>query len=359
MLQVARRNAGLYAELSKHRLSALVVVTAGAGYAAGGGALDPTTLSALCVGTGLAAGSANTFNQAIEHQRDRLMKRTCERPLPSGRMTLPHALGWGVVSGASSVGILAAGTNPVCTGLGLANIVLYAGPYTLSKPVSEWNTWVGAVVGAIPPVMGWAAAGGSVLDPEAAILASTLFLWQFPHFFSLAWIHRKDYTRGHHQMVPVNDPTGERTAALVRNYSLMMLPLPVLAAAADTTSWMFAVEGITATGYAVHLAHQFHQERSNENARKVFRCSLWWLPLMLFLFVFHRKEKNGTDGKDVEPGAAGLAHDDQALLDRVRAFTRELCVHEHLVRTDTLDGSNLCPNSNPIDTKAANAPIEK
>merc|ERR1719446_114998 len=105
--------------------------------------------------------------------------------------------------------------------------------------------------------MGWCAAGGSPFDLEAGILASTLFLWQFPHFFALAWIHRKDYARGGHQMVPVNDPTGERTARLIRDYSIYLLPVPVLAAVSGETSCMYAVEGITATGYMVHLAEQF------------------------------------------------------------------------------------------------------
>jgi len=316
----------MYAELSKARLSALVVVTAGAGYAAAGSAaMDPCTFAALTTGTTLAACSANTYNQWIERDRDKTMKRTCERPLPSGRLSANEALGWGVFSTASSMCILTAGTNPLTAGLGAFTIGLYALPYTLSKPVSEWNTWTGAVVGAIPPVMGWAATGGSVLDAEPLLLSSTLFLWQFPHFFSLAWLHRKDYSRGGHQMVPVNDPDGSRTGSLVFNYSLALLPLPVLAAQLDVTTWMFACEGLAVNSYAVYRAYQFKQDRTNDNARQVFRTSLWYLPLTLGLFLFHRKYPEET-------GESGV-------LDSAKSSLSKLCPHEAMV-----DSGKLCPN---------------
>lgn len=361
----------MYAELSKARLSALVVVTAGAGYASGCGAFDPLVFAALCGGTSLAAGSANTWNQIIERNRDKLMKRTCDRPLPSGRMAAPEAVGWGVFSAGTSCAILAAGTNPVTAGLGAANIVLYAVPYTLSKPRTELNTWVGALVGAVPPVMGWCAAGGSVLEPVPLLLGATLFLWQFPHFFALAWVHRKDYARGAHQMVPVNDPTGERTAALIWNYSLYALPLPVLAAALDVTSYMYAVEGVAATSYLAYLAHKFKEERSQDNARNVFKvnpnvcqsdaqllplrlfafctisphtrsltvcccaclsvkCSLWYLPLLLALFVYHRKRGS----------------DENASLEKARHFIRKLCLHDALATPG--GGQVLCPNVDAV-----------
>jgi len=324
--------AGLYSELSKSRLSALVVVTAGAGYAAGTPVLDPATLASLCVGTSLAAGSANTFNQWIERNRDKRMKRTANRPLPSGRMEANEALGWGVFSAGSSCAILAAGTNPVTAGLGAFNIGLYALPYTLSKPRTEWNTWIGAVVGAIPPVMGWTAAGGDLVAMPPALLGATLFLWQFPHFFALAWIHRKDYARGGHQMVPVNDPSGERTAALIQRYSLAMLPLPLAASSMDVTSWMYALEGTAATSYLLYLSQEFKQDRSNDNARKVFKCSLWYLPLLLGLFVFHRKRQE-SEGEETAMEAA-------------KAAMKSMCLHEAL--STPHGGKILCPKVDAV-----------
>lgn len=201
LMEQAQHKARLYSQLSKYRLSALVMATTSAGYLAAGGPVDAVSLSCACLGTMLASSSANTFNQVIETSNDSRMKRTRNRPLPSGRITRPHALGWGVASGTAGVAVLAAGSNPLTAALGAANLFLYVGPYTLSKTRSELNTWIGSVVGAVPPLMGWAAATGGVLAVEPLLLATYLFVWQFPHFFSLAWLHREDYARGGFAMV--------------------------------------------------------------------------------------------------------------------------------------------------------------
>lgn len=200
-LSQAKHRLRLYSQLSKYRLSALVVSTTSAGYLAAGGPVDPVSLSCACVGTMLASSSANTFNQVIETSNDSRMKRTRNRPLPSGRISRSHALGWGIASGSAGIAVLAAGSNPLTAALGAANLFLYVGPYTLSKTRSELNTWVGSLVGAIPPLMGWAAATGGVVAVEPLMLAAYLFIWQFPHFFSLAWLHREDYARGGFAMV--------------------------------------------------------------------------------------------------------------------------------------------------------------
>ena len=201
VMEQAQHRARLYSQLSKYRLSALVMATTSAGYLAAGGPVDAASLSCACLGTMLASSSANTFNQVIETSNDTRMKRTRNRPLPSGRISRPHALGWGVASGTSGVAVLAAGSNPITAALGAANLVLYVGPYTLSKTRSELNTWIGSIVGAVPPLMGWAAATGGVAAVEPLLLATYLFVWQFPHFFSLAWLHREDYARGGFKMV--------------------------------------------------------------------------------------------------------------------------------------------------------------
>jgi heme O synthase-like polyprenyltransferase len=181
-----------YANLSKFRLSALVVVTTSAGYLCTGVPIDPLLLSTTCIGTALCAASANSFNQTIERDYDRLMNRTKQRPLPSGKLTVPQALTFAISSGAAGVGMLYAFSNPVVALLGAGNIFLYAGPYTHMKRLTEANTWVGSVVGAIPPAMGWAAAtGGDLMSLDNGALCALLFLWQFPHFFALAWMHRE------------------------------------------------------------------------------------------------------------------------------------------------------------------------
>lgn len=284
----------IYLELSKATLSSMVVITSAAGYLSYGGGLSPLTCASLCAGTSFAAATAAILNQTIERDTDKLMKRTRNRPLPSGRISTEGALGYGLLSLGASYGLLKYGTNDLTLLLGFSNIALY-GAYTIAKPKTEWNTWIGAVVGAIPPVMGWTAAGGDLVALEPLLLGGTLFLWQFPHFFALSWNNRKDYERGFHQMVPVNDPTGDRTAELILKYSLFLLPIPVIASAADITSPFFALGGVGATTYLIKLAENFEKEKSHKNAHEVFKCSLWYLLVMLGLFVFHRKRGEKVD----------------------------------------------------------------
>jgi len=346
--KLSTNNLVLYKELSKARLSALVVMTTSAGFLSAGSFAfnSPDFLSSfisVSMGTALAAGAANTFNQVIEVNNDKLMKRTFTRPLPAGRISKAHALAWGTFATCSSGVILYGGTTPLTTALGLGNIALYALPYTLSKTRSEINTWVGAIVGAIPPVMGYTAATQcgveGLYSPETLTLGSLLFLWQFPHFFSLAWVHRKDYARGGFQMVPVNDPNGTRTAELIWNYSLYLLPVPILAAVCDVTSSMFAIEGTILTGYLLKLAHDFKQDRSDEKARKIFFCSLWYLPLLLILLVYHSKSWLSAEeteslkavakekGMDENFNLQNVADIGEAI-EAARRFLTGFCIHE-------------------------------
>jgi heme o synthase len=306
----------IYSQLSKARLSALVVMTTSAGFFMAGAPVGWTALAATCVGTTMAACSANTFNQVYEVKTDSLMNRTRGRPLPMGKISRAHATGWGVATGVASAGLLTLGANPLTAGLGILNIGLYAGIYTPMKLRSEWNTWVGAIVGAIPPVMGYAAVTGTIASPECALLASTLFLWQFPHFFSLAWIHKKDYANGGYKMVPVADPTGARTARLVERYAAYMIPLPIISSAMGVTSYMFAVESLVVNGYAYMLARKFAENPDKESARAVFKASLWYLPVMLSLMVFHSK-----NWKNDEP-------ETPAIITSAKQTLKTACPHE-------------------------------
>ncbi|KAL7449108.1 hypothetical protein ACHAWC_001197, partial [Mediolabrus comicus] len=329
------------AELSKARLSALVVSTTAFGFlSVGPTALAYTSLptfAAASLGTALCASSAATFNQVIEVERDRKMKRTGNRPLVNGSVSKEMAIGLGCLTGSTGGILLGLGTDPITTMLGVGNIGLYAGLYTYLKPKSEINTWVGAIVGAIPPVMGWTAAGGSILDPEAILLGSTLFLWQFPHFFALNWMYRTDYKRGGFSMVAVNDPNGDRTASLIKRYGLYLASLPILSTALEVTSPMFAVEGILLNGYALHVASKFDKERSNGNARKVFLTSLWYLPCVMMLFLlhsrrWHEEEAVTNDEKEAKHDSdrGDILDSVQALITRIQGKGRDLCMHEAL-----------------------------
>ena len=268
--------------------------------------------------------------------RDRQMKRTGNRPLVTGAVSKEMAVGLGCFTGASGGLMLGLGTDPITTMLGLGNIGLYAGLYTYLKPRSEINTWVGAVVGAIPPVMGWTAAGGSPLDAEAVLLGSTLFLWQFPHFFALNWMYRTDYKRGGFSMVAVNDPNGDRTASLIKRYGVYLASLPFLSTALEVTSPMFAVDGgILLNAYALHVAYKFDKERSNANARKVFLTSLWYLPCVMMLFLLHSRrwhEEVTDDNKEVNE--ASILMKMQKLMNDIQSKGKDLCMHEALASKD-------------------------
>lgn len=231
-----------YKQLSKARLSGLVVATAAAGYAAGSKEqIDWAGLGWTSLGTMMAASSANALNQVYEVANDARMRRTANRPLPGGRMSRAHALAFALVAGAGGVALLLEKTNATTAALGAANILLYAGVYTPLKQISIANTWVGAVVGAVPPLMGWAAAEGS-LDVGSLLLAAGLYFWQMPHFMALAWLCRADYAAGGYKMLSLVDPTGKRTAACALRNCAYLFPLGMLAAWLGVTTPYFAYE---------------------------------------------------------------------------------------------------------------------
>lgn len=332
-------------ELSKARLSALVVSTTTFGYlAAAPTPFSYSTLVAASLGTGLCSSCASTLNQIYERDRDAKMKRTANRPLVKqdiigvkGAYTL--ALTTGVTGGAT----LLLGTDPVTTTLGLGNIALYSGIYTYLKPRSTWNTWIGAFVGAIPPVMGYAAAtnGNGIFDIEAFILGSTLFLWQFPHFFALSWMHRIDYARGGFKMISTETETSDipheskpicpedETARLITNYTYYLSTIPIISTLTGVTSSMFAIEGFVLNGYALFVAKRFDKDRSNKNARSVFLTSLWYLPCWMMLFLLHSsKWRDGSEGKMQEQNIVQVL---KQYMTNVRDVGREMCPHEILV----------------------------
>ena len=335
-----------YLDLSKFRLSSLVVFTTAAGFLSAGGPVIWDTMMCTCFGTAFCAASASTFNQIFEIERDKQMNRTKNRPLPSNKVTIGEAAALGISTGTLGAVLLYSTSHPLTAALGVANIALYSGAYTYSKRVTEWNTWIGSVVGAIPPVMGYVAAtNGHLISAEPMLLASTLFLWQFPHFFSLSWMHREDYARGGFQMVSTNDVDGSRSASLIYRYSLFLSALPVLSSAFGVTTYMFAVEGIAANAYLLYLASKFHKDRSNANARRIFLCSLWYLPLLLAGFVVHSKSWN----KDVlTEGESGDSYEDDASVDFERILARitdqgkKICVHEMIAVGNREGGGKLC-----------------
>ncbi|KAJ4959382.1 hypothetical protein NE237_026493 [Protea cynaroides] len=277
-----------YWELSKARLSMLVVATSGAGFVLGSGsAIDFAGLCYTCAGTMMVAASANSLNQLFEINNDAKMKRTMLRPLPSKRITVPHAAIWATTIGAAGTVLLAYKANVLTAGLAASTLALYAFVYTPLKQIHPANTWVGAVVGAIPPLLGWAAASGEV-SLNGMILPAALYFWQLPHFMALAYLCRNDYAAGGFRMLSLGDASGHRTALVALRNCLYLLPLGFLAYDCGVTSEWFCLESALLTLTMSAAAFSFYRERTTKNARRMFHASLLYLPVFMSGMLFHR-----------------------------------------------------------------------
>ncbi|XP_012727175.2 protoheme IX farnesyltransferase, mitochondrial [Fundulus heteroclitus] len=276
----------VYARLAKIKLTALVVTTAAAGFAMAPVPFDPVMFFVSALGTGLASCAANSINQYFEVPFDSNMNRTKNRPLVRGQISPLHAVSFAFACGIPGVALLTLAVNPLTGFLGALNIFLYTCCYTPLKRLSIVNTWVGAVVGAIPPVMGWSAATGS-LDPGALLLGGFLYCWQFPHFNALSWNLREDYSRGGYRMMSVTHPGMCKRVAL--RHSLGLVALSTLAPVLDVTTWTFPVISLPVNLYISYLAARFYHKGDRDSARKLFFCSLWHLPMLLLLALTCKK----------------------------------------------------------------------
>ncbi|KAG7491391.1 hypothetical protein MATL_G00003100 [Megalops atlanticus] len=289
---------GVYARLSKIKLTALVVTTAAAGYAMAPVPFDPACFLLASLGTGLSSCAANSINQYFEVPFDSNMNRTKNRPLVRGQISPLHAVAFAAACGVPGVSLLALAVNPLTGFLGALNIFLYTCCYTPLKRLSITNTWVGAVVGAIPPVMGWTAATGA-LDPGALLLGGFLYSWQFPHFNALSWNLREDYSRGGYRMMSVTHPALCRRVAL--RHSLGLIGLSCLGPVLDLTTWTFPLVSLPINLYISYLAFRFHRHAGRDSARKLFFCSLWHLPMLLLLLLTCKRSRRDPEGPAPTP----------------------------------------------------------
>lgn len=274
--------------LTKPRITFLVLVTTAVGYAIGVGAsFHPTVFVSLLVGTALVSGGASALNQWAERDADARMARTASRPLPSGRLVPNDALLFGIAISLVGLVLLAGAVNGLTALLALGSLSSYVLVYTPLKRVTSLCTLVGAVPGAIPPMMGWAAARGS-LDREAWALFGVLFLWQLPHFLSIAWIYREDYARGGFPMLPVRDPGGGSTARQTVAYAAALLPVTLLAGAFATAGNVYLWGAVALGALFVGCTIAFALQRSVRAARWVFLVSVLYLPAVLALMVLDR-----------------------------------------------------------------------
>ncbi|KAI1363311.1 UbiA prenyltransferase family-domain-containing protein [Xylaria arbuscula] len=331
-----RRQLSLYLSLSKPRLTVLVVLTAMAPYALypvpdfispsiglDTPSLSPLTLAFLTTGTALCSASANALNMLYEPSWDAMMSRTRNRPLVRGLLSQRKALAFAVLAALTGVGALYFGVNPTVAFLGAANIALYAGVYTPLKRVSWLNTWAGAVVGGIPPLMGWAAAAGEyatgegtfqelLLTPQAVggwLFAALLFAWQFSHFMALSWSIRDEYRAAGHQMLCWINP--RRNGRVALRYSIAFFPICIGLCAAGITEWSFAVTSLPVNLWLVRQAMQFHRHDGFKGtARGLFWASVWHLPAIMVLALAQKKDMWSRVWRSVV-GDPALEYDDE------------------------------------------------
>jgi protoheme IX farnesyltransferase len=285
----ARLRAADYLELTKPRVAVLVLVTVAVGVLlAAGRSVDLLLLFHAVAGTALVAAGASALNQLLERHRDARMARTENRPLPTGRLQPVEVLLFGVVLAVAGIAYLAL-LLPTITAAVVAAVTFvgYVAVYTPLKPVTTLNTLVGAIPGALPPVIGWTAVRGEV-GPEALALFAIVFLWQLPHFLAIAWIYRDDYARAGYRMVPVADPDGTQTAQRMAAYCLLLIPaslLPVFLGPAHVPYVAGAV--VLGLGFLAR-ALAFGSQRTDRHARKVLRASLLYLPALFALLLLDR-----------------------------------------------------------------------
>src|ERR1022692_2853648 len=284
-----------YAELMKARVTTLIVMTAWCGYyfgaqKAGVSSLSWGLLHAL-LGIGLVSSGTAALNEVMEHEVDKHMRRTAQRPLPAGRMSLRHATIAGLLTTLGGSIYLAVFTNPLTGLLTLLTSVVYLAAYTPLKRISPICTSVGAFPGAMPGVLGWTAARGH-LEWGTLILFAILFVWQFPHFFSIAWLYREDYASGGIRMLPVVEEDGRSTARRILIYSVALIPISLLPTFMGMAGKIYLV-GAVVLGFALlyfgirlaFLNMPLSSAPSKMRARHVLQASVIYLPLLFALMM--------------------------------------------------------------------------
>ncbi|HLW78093.1 MAG TPA: heme o synthase [Terriglobia bacterium] len=275
-----------YWTLTKPEVNFLVVASTLAGFDAGSrGPLDWVRLAHTLMGTLLVASGTGTLNQFIERRHDARMRRTSNRPLPAGRLASSHALGFGILLSLAGGLELLLAVNVLASALALATLASYLVLYTPLKRRTPLCTLVGAFPGAMPPLIGWAAARGS-LSLEAWVLYAILFLWQFPHFLAIAWMYREDYTRAGLQMLPSRDvEQGRLTRREIFAFTLALVPVSLIPVFLGHAGSIYFVGTLAAGLGFLACAARLLFSRSNVLARRVVLASVAYLPLVLALLI--------------------------------------------------------------------------
>lgn len=274
------RAAGDYVALTKPRLNSLVVITSAGGYFLGtSGTLAVVPMAAAAVGTALVAGGASVLNQVYERDTDALMKRTQLRPLPDGRIAPEEARTFGTLLAAGGIALLGASANLLAAMLALVTLIVYLTIYTPMKRRSPAATLVGAVPGALPPLIGWTAASGT-LSVGGWSLFAIVFLWQIPHFMAISWLYRDDYARAGFPMLSVVDADGHRAGRHALVYAAALLPTSLTPAMVGVAGAAYFWTAIVLGLGLLWVTARFASTRTDATARALFYGSIVYLPLI-------------------------------------------------------------------------------
>lgn len=277
-----------YLALTKPRLNALVVATSAAAYYLGTtGQIDVELMVQAVAGTALVAGGAAVLNQVYERDTDALMRRTRMRPLPDGRVAAADARVFGVVLAAAGLVMLAARATLLAALLAVATLVVYLAVYTPMKRRSPVATLIGAVPGALPPLIGWTAADGR-LSIGGLTLFSIVFLWQIPHFMAIAWLYRDDYGKAGFPMLPVIEPDGSKTGRQAVAYAAALLPVSLVPSLIGLTGSAYFALALVLGTLLLTLSIRFAWFRSIASARALFLGSIVYLPLLWIVMIADR-----------------------------------------------------------------------
>jgi heme o synthase len=278
----------VYADLFKARLTFLVLLTTLVGFYLGfRGPVNYLLMLHTLLGTALLAGGASALNQLSECEYDAKMRRTQDRPLPSGRLQPQTVLLIGAGSAALGLIYLALAVNLTTSMIGAFCLVSYVFIYTPLKRVTWLNTAIGAVPGALPPLMGWTAARGELSGGGWALFAILAF-WQLPHFLAIAWIYREEYARAGFKMLPVIDPQGHRTGRQAVSHTLGLLPVSLAPFLFHLTGPIYVVGALVLGSVFLWFAIQFSRHLTVARARQLFYVSILYLPLLLALMVLDK-----------------------------------------------------------------------
>jgi len=286
-----------YIELTKPRITWLILMSTAIGYFFGlpGAANWKAFLGAVrlfpllhtIVGTGLMASGTAALNQWFEREADSHMRRTAARPLPTGRVSAARALAFGIALSVAGCAELWLGVNRLAALAGAVTLAAYLFLYTPLKQRTWWSTTVGAIPGALPPVIGYAAASGT-LTREAGVLAAILFIWQFPHFYSIAWMYKDDYARAGIRMLPVIDADGRFTTRQIVIYGMALIPVSLTPVFIGMSGAVYAVGALALGLWFLYAGVRVALECTIIRARRVLLTSVVYLPLIYGLMLLDR-----------------------------------------------------------------------